>query len=180
LGELTVDDPNKVHLIVSKGGQRSYHGEIWQINCEWLAYLPPGTRWQLCWKMNDIPVDGVPPTPDSAAPIFPTDENTAVVGVSLPVPNGSEPAARIVLGTRDRLATAPDDRGDWMDAGFPLLSDITGLWHEGRNWGSRTESFPPSKPIILCRIHPAATVRELSQGATKPSDGVLVWLERVE
>lgn len=155
LGELSIDDPDKVHAILTP------QSEPGRFNYKWRLWIPEGRRYKLCWTTSKVPKQGFPTKP-----------------TSLPLPGSGEHwlEYRIFL---------EEETGKWRDLVYTHEMSYSGDYQDWPTWdprigtgetvGETTHVFDPAERVVLARWHIGRS--KASAQIEYPSAGFLIWLE---
>jgi hypothetical protein len=174
-GQLTVDDPTKVHVVAVETDEPN----TWR----WRMFLPKGVRYTWCLGYGDIPAQGVPQPKMESSSNVQYSETPAEVLID----------ARLRQLDDDRwslkVSSKIGDREDQMNGTRLIIPDEDMRWTrevpstQGSVLGSRgTEVLDPAGPIVLLmrrsnERQPAGSFRQWAPSAN-PMPGYMIWLQR--
>jgi hypothetical protein len=169
LGQLTVDDANKLHAI----SLPTFQHQQWR----WRVQLPSGQRYRLRWLVDNVPQEGVPQAPrvnqiqliDQYAKPIATGEPFIL---TLALTKNAEGQASLTFAVPNRSTTIPlKDQAAWAasDSGIGWSTWTAGM--------QGTESVVKTQPMMLLRYRRG---KEVPGGWTvekNPTEGIAVWIE---
>jgi hypothetical protein len=173
-GQLTVDDPTKVHVIAVEMDEPN----TWR----WKMFLPKGVRYTWCLGYGDIPAQGVP------QPKIESSSNEEY----------SQTQAEVLIDARLRqmddgrwsfkVSSKIGDRKDQMNGTRLIIPDQDMRWTrevpstQGSVLGSRgTVALDPAGPIVLLMRRTNEKQPDgMFQPSANPMPGYIIWLKRTQ
>lgn len=173
------DEPNRLQ----EGGVPS--------SVTWRVFVPPNTKWRMCWMQENVPQSGIPDAPDGSLVLHPDERGECLVGVSWQRSLARTWSARLTSGSQQRAVQLTRPQSQWLVQKIPLVWICAGA--------PQLEPFAPDQPTVLLRcqkqfdgsrsvLHSwsdwrsgaAPTPDQLAQlAAFDPHIGILIWLERI-
>lgn len=164
VGELTISDPRRVHVIALP----SYEGMTYR----WRVHLPAGRPFYLKTAISQIPVRGLPDPKTSRinSHKFPPRQSATEFILTVAVHRDALGRWRLTWEReRDNLSLfLSQSEAQWLGA-------VAGqsLWQAGNG---QTESAPSGQPLILARLRKGKKVPRGFTVEMNPCDGILVWI----
>lgn len=158
LGQLTIQDPQKIHAI----GIRSHDS----LEFCWRIHLPPGRQFCIREAQNGIPMVGLPA---ESGTISVTGEGEAVLFAGVKRKSG-EPAASYLQY----------EKGLGPSLGATLAPD----WTKENSWSQDSHLVGPGSTVVFEPNQPAVLLRmRVKSGPgsvpTTPCEGLMVWIEPI-
>ncbi|MEN0109187.1 MAG: hypothetical protein AAF805_00545 [Planctomycetota bacterium] len=155
VGELSIDDPAKLHAIrVDTGEPRTW---------KWRVWVPDGKAYRVCLADRAIPTNGFP---DKDGSLIVDRPGEGVITFAIRRAIDGEGWRAKLSGGSGSLGTGGDDL-DW--AGEASAATYRGV-------GESTVRFDDDQPAVLIRYRTAADVNS-SSDIPDTADGFLIWLE---
>jgi hypothetical protein len=177
LGILTVDDPSQVHVIARDAfGIAPFPRRFevpWRSSFAWHAHLPDSSYWRICWADGEIALDGTLPVMSGYHIIRPAADSDGTTTFAVVHLGPWESGVVLVVGSaRDvRPVIFHFATGTEFLAEDEICMETAGSARQGL---PGTETFPPTRPIVLLRQW---RMRTGEHASTRP--GIVVWLEPV-
>jgi hypothetical protein len=171
LGRVSVNDPNKIHVLALNRPQ----GPDWQ--WQWRIYLPKNRQYFICAALKDIPVDG----------LAPVTTYMVLEGSEYPLSarlQQKEGSWEIVINTDNQSVSEKFDspEPDFLSKKAYVDEVITGSKSSHAFGGMHVADA--EKPVVLLRVRQrAGFVGPTSSRTTPiatPCPGVLIWISDKE
>jgi hypothetical protein len=156
VGQLTIDDPTKVHIIQARQPD--------ELTWRWRLSIPKGRTYKLMWNGRHIPKTGFA-TPDAWTLVF--DAGEAMVEFRIT----KDPQTDTWRG---RLWHNGHNLGDYEQKWVEWKPHARNSRHEGV--GMQTMVFNPDAPIVIAR-HRYGPFAPKSDDIPDPALGFMIWLE---
>lgn len=174
LGQLTVDDPEQVHILDTSA--REMPGRLPE-TFEWEMYAPPKTRWRVFWATKKIPASGISMERLGGDLLqSPIDRTRFDVSIRRPVANGLN--SRLDLRFESQVWKVELDpvEATWLDENTAISWEGAGGTHY---WDHATQSFKSDQPVVLLRVRRQSFVGAIGgvEDNPNPCEGLMIWLE---
>ena len=178
LRQLTVDDPQQVHII-SKS-------DIWPSDklflngrppemLQWELHFPPKSRWKIFWATAKIPQTGLPSQRLGGHLLSVPTDHHSYASVDLHEAYLFIWKMRIGFEAEGWAAELTNEEAAWLQEKAAISWEAIGGDQHHKPF---TESFAPDKTIVLLRIRRMIdTGPSTVQDDLNPCEGFMVWLE---
>lgn len=167
LGRVSVNDPNKIHVLALNRPQ----GPDW--SWQWRVFLPKNRTYYICAALKDIPTDGLAPRTTYMA----LEGSEYPLAARLQKKDG---AWEIVINTDNQSVSEKFDspEPDFLNKKVDVDEIITGSESSHAFGGMHITAA--DKPVVLLRVRQRAgfvsPTLSSSTHVTTPCPGVLIWI----